>query len=145
MHNLASQRLARAVNCSAQHRPFVADLRCIELSLQLAILTVLVSESLTVRCHASSVAVGPYAFGDRACPGACRQQRLRELREASTRPTTGTLELIRSSEFREKVTNASKDCWVVVLLFKSECAPICAVTAVGGFHHVLCGGTHRAA
>ena len=53
----------------------------------------------------------------------CRQQRLRELREASTRPVTATLELIRSSEFKEKVTNASQKCWVVVLLFKPEYAP----------------------
>jgi hypothetical protein len=51
----------------------------------------------------------------------CRQKRLLEMQEASTKPTSGSLEFIRSSEFKEKVTEQSSKCWVVVLLFKEEC------------------------
>lgn len=55
------------------------------------------------------------------CNGCCsrrRQKRIRELQEAAARPRFGTVELIRGSEFVEKVTNAGPDVWVVLHLFK---------------------------
>lgn len=55
----------------------------------------------------------------------CRQQRVQEMKNAINRPRFGTLEMIRAPEFQQKVTNASSDVWVVVLLFKEECAAAC--------------------
>ncbi|KXZ49440.1 hypothetical protein GPECTOR_21g666 [Gonium pectorale] len=47
-----------------------------------------------------------------------RQRRIQELQAAAARPRFGTVELIRGSEFVQKVTNAGPDVWVVVHLFK---------------------------
>ena len=53
----------------------------------------------------------------------CRQMRLTELKGTKARPTYSSLEFIRSTDFKTAVTDASHKAWVVVLLFKAECAP----------------------
>lgn len=58
------------------------------------------------------------AFDDDRFLEEYRQKRIRELQEAAARPRFGTVELIRGSEFVEKVTNAGPDVWVVLHLFK---------------------------
>lgn len=50
----------------------------------------------------------------------CRQKRLQELRAAAAKPRFGTVEEISSSEFVQKVTNASEQYWVVCFLYKSS-------------------------
>ena len=52
----------------------------------------------------------------------CRQQRLDEMKEASARPHFTSMTMIRASDFKHHVTDASLSAWVVVLLFKDECA-----------------------
>lgn len=54
------------------------------------------------------------------CCDACRQKRLQELRAAAAKPRFGTLEEISSSEFVQKVTNASENYWVVCFLYKAS-------------------------
>jgi hypothetical protein len=49
--------------------------------------------------------------------------RLKELKEATTEPSFTSLDFIRNSDFKAAVTDASNQAWVVVLLFKDECAP----------------------
>lgn len=50
----------------------------------------------------------------------CRQTRIQELRAAAAKPRFGTVEEITSSEFVQKVTNASENLWVVCFLYKSS-------------------------
>lgn len=50
----------------------------------------------------------------------CRQKRLQELRAAASKPRFGTVDEISSSEFVQKVTNASEQYWVVCFLYKSS-------------------------
>ena len=47
-----------------------------------------------------------------------RQQRLRQLRTAAARPTHGKVGRIAREQFIGEVTEASRDCWVVVHLFQ---------------------------
>jgi hypothetical protein len=49
-----------------------------------------------------------------------RHQRIHEMQKAASRPRFGTLEGIRGSEFVQKVTEASAEVWVVVLLYKES-------------------------
>ncbi|GBF98180.1 hypothetical protein Rsub_10680 [Raphidocelis subcapitata] len=48
-----------------------------------------------------------------------RQRRIREMRDAAARPRFGTLDEIGGSDFVTRVTEASRDHWVVCLLYKS--------------------------
>ena len=43
---------------------------------------------------------------------------MQELKAATQKPRFGTMELIRRSEYTQKVTNAGEEVWVVLLLFK---------------------------
>eukprot|EP00892_Ulva_mutabilis_P001762 jgi/Ulvmu1/11587/UM079_0031.1 len=49
-----------------------------------------------------------------------RRQRLKELQDAANRPMHGRLESIRSSDFRQAVTDASESAWVVATLYKDN-------------------------
>lgn len=53
-----------------------------------------------------------------------RQQRLKELKHAANTPLQGRLEFIRSTDFRQAVTQASESKWVVVTLYKDKCVPL---------------------
>jgi hypothetical protein len=46
----------------------------------------------------------------------CRQIRLAQLKEAAKKPKYGTVRSILRDAFVREVTEASRDCWVVVLL-----------------------------
>jgi hypothetical protein len=85
------------------------------------------------RCHSSSCIISTcsahlaqerpaHVHVSRSGALACRQRRLAELKEASTRPVYTSLELIRASDFKSKVTDASMTAWVVILLFQDGCA-----------------------
>lgn len=51
-----------------------------------------------------------------------RQIRLAQLKEAAKRPQFGTLGVIQRDDFVQEVTEASRECWVVVLLNQEKCA-----------------------
>jgi hypothetical protein len=51
----------------------------------------------------------------------CRQQRLQQLREQAARPMFGKVGRIAREQFVREVTEASRDCWVVVHLFQDKC------------------------
>ncbi|KAG2487416.1 hypothetical protein HYH03_013984 [Edaphochlamys debaryana] len=61
---------------------------------------------------------GAEAFEDDRFLEEYRQRRIQELQVAAARPRFGAVELIRGSEWAQKVTNAGPDVWVVVHLFK---------------------------
>lgn len=54
----------------------------------------------------------------------CREQRIKELHEAKRQPLFGKLDFIRATDFRQRVTEASADRWVVVTLYKDKCAAV---------------------
>lgn len=45
---------------------------------------------------------------------------MKQLREAREQPTVGRLEFIRATDFRQRVTEASAEQWVVVTLYKEK-------------------------
>ena len=53
-----------------------------------------------------------------------RQERLRQLREQAARPMFGKVGRIGREQFVSEVTEASRDCWVVVHLFQDKCAAL---------------------
>ncbi len=56
---------------------------------------------------------------------ACRQERLRQLKEAAQRPKFGSMGSIARDEFVSQVTEGSRDNWVVVLLYQERYAADC--------------------
>ena len=52
---------------------------------------------------------------------ACRQERLRQLKDAAQRPKFGSVGCIARDEFVSQVTEDSRDSWVVVLLHQERC------------------------
>ena len=61
------------------------------------------------------------------CPEYCfavhRQQRLQQLKSAAKALTFGSVAKITREQFVSEVTNASRDSWVIVHLYKDKCAP----------------------
>ncbi len=51
----------------------------------------------------------------------CRQIRLAQLKEAAKKPRYGKISSIVRNQFVREVTEASRDCWVVVLLSQERC------------------------
>lgn len=49
-----------------------------------------------------------------------REQRIKQLQEAKQQPLFGTMDFIRATDFRQRVTEASAKQWVVVTLYKDN-------------------------